>query len=167
MYGGGVVVASITNVIQQDRVQRRISKRIDGFRHTGTSGLDRDVIILVKVNTGMLYGSIFSVTKKFFFDAHVATANDMLSILPSAVAECLTLSLMRFFNPLTATATARRREGAAIAAAAASSIAESAPVATAGRGGRSLGAGPIIPASKSLSGGRVGVMTKITYTTGG
>jgi len=164
LYGGGVVVASITNVFQKDRVQRRIGKRIDRLRHTGSSGLDWDIVILVKIDTGMLYGSVFSVTKKFLFDAHVTTANDMLSVFPNTIPECLTLTayMMRFFSPLTTTATAGRRETAA-----ASPIAESTPVATAGWGRRGLGACPIIPASKSLSGGRIDMMTKNTYTTGG
>jgi hypothetical protein len=166
LYGGGVVVASKTNVFQKDRVQRRIGKRIDRLRHTGSSGLDRDIVVLVKINTGMLNGSVFSVTKKFFFDAHVTTANDMLSVFPNTIPECLTLTacMMRFFSPLTTTTptTTGRRETAA-----ASPIAESTPVATAGWGRRSLGACPIIPASKPLSGGRIDMMTKNTYTTGG
>jgi len=164
LYRGGVVVASITNVLQKDGVQRRVGKCINRLRHTGSSGLDRYVVVFVEIDTGMLCGRVFSITEKFFFDAHVTTANDMFSIFPNTIPECLTLTacMMRFFSPVTTTSTAGRRETTA-----ASPIAESTPVTTAGRGRRSLGACPIIPASKSLSKGELDVMTKNTYTTGG
>jgi hypothetical protein len=143
LYGGWVVVARIRNVLQKYRVQRRIGKSIDGIRYTSSGGFDRDIVILVKVDTGVLHRCVLSVTEKFFFDTLVASADDMLSILPGTktVHVTLTTSMMGFFSPLTPT-TAGGRE----AAAAASPITIASPVATTGRGRRGMGASPIIPA---------------------
>jgi hypothetical protein len=168
LYGGGVAIACIGNILQKHRVQRRIGEGIDGLRHTSSGGLDGDIVVLVKVDTSVLNGCVFGVTEKFFFGAHVASADNMLSVFPGTIAERLTLrpSVMGFFNPVTTSPTGRR-ECAAIAAAASSPVTETSSVATTGWGRRGLGAGPIIPTLKSLSGGKSFMMTNTTYTTGG
>jgi hypothetical protein len=169
LYGGGVIVSCISNIFQKDGVQGRIGKRRNGLRNTSASGFDRDVVIFVKVDTSVLYGSVFGITKELLFHTHVATANDMFAVFPGAHTEGFALGtcVVGFFSPMTTTpattSAARRREGTAVAATA-SSITVASPITTAGggRGSGSLGAGPIIPASKSLSVGR-GMMIKKKY----
>lgn len=57
---GGSSVSSVTNVLQKDRVDRRVGELDDGLGHTVTGSLDRDIGVLVEVDTARLYNQQLS-----------------------------------------------------------------------------------------------------------
>lgn len=93
--GGGSSIHGKANVFQEDRVQRRAGERKDRLRHTSTSRLNRDVVVFLEVDASVLLRRVISVAIKLLLHAHVAPANDVLSVFPGTIAKSLTRSGLR------------------------------------------------------------------------
>lgn len=156
-------VPSIPDVFQQDRVQRRVGELSNGLRDAGTGGFDGDVVVLLKVNTGVLLGRILGVTEELFFGAEVTSADDVLPVPPGTEAGGLALgaSVVRLVDPSSASTTGSR-ECTVVGAVSAtgSSITKASSVATADWG---RGRCPIIPTFNSLSTGMISAAKKKRY----
>lgn len=81
---------SVTDVLEKHRVQGGIRERVDGLRHTSTSRLNGNVVVLLKVYAGVLLGWIIRLAEEFLLHAIVAAAGDVLTVLPDPEAEGLT-----------------------------------------------------------------------------
>lgn len=80
--GGRAGVASIADVLQEDRVEGRRSKCRHWLWDRSTCRLDGNVVVFFEVDTGVLLGRIGNVTEELFLDAHVACADNVLAIAP-------------------------------------------------------------------------------------
>lgn len=85
MDGGRGVVTSAGNILQENGVERGTRETSDGVWNPGTGSLDGDVVVLFKIDTGVLLGGVIGVTKKLFLQTLVTPAYDMGSVLPSTV----------------------------------------------------------------------------------
>ena len=79
-------IGGITDVLEEDGVEGRAGEAENRLRDAGASGLDGDVVVFLKVDTGVLLGLVgFAV--ELLFEAGVASADDVLAIAPGAEAE--------------------------------------------------------------------------------
>jgi hypothetical protein len=66
-------------------VQGRGRELIDRLRRVTTRGLDWDVVVLLKVDAGLLLGGVVDNTKEFTLETRVRRARNVLAIAPLAV----------------------------------------------------------------------------------
>lgn len=82
----GDLVASELDVLAQMLIQGRSGKLENRLRDIVTGSLDRDVIVLLEVDTGVLLGGIIDGTEQLPLNARVGRAGDVLAVTPLAVA---------------------------------------------------------------------------------
>ena len=85
MDGGRDVVTSVGDVLQENRVERRVREGTNGIRNTGAGSLNGDIVILFEVYTGVLLGGVVGFTKELLLQTNVAPACDVVSVPPSTV----------------------------------------------------------------------------------
>lgn len=96
---------------------------MDGLGDVTTRSLDRDVVVLLKVDTGVLLGRIVGSTKKLALDTDVLGARNVLSVPP--------LSISRAASSVATTAVATFMTSSAATARVASATAPAATTTTA------------------------------------
>jgi hypothetical protein len=101
---GWLLVTGELDVAQQMLIERRVLEASDWVWDILTRGLDRDVVVLVEVDAGLLLGGIVWHTIQLALGAWVCWARDVLAI-----------------NPLAITGARRRTAGASVAASSTSS----------------------------------------------
>ena len=83
MDGGGGVVTSVGNILQENGVEGGVTEGSDGIWNSSAGSLDGDIVVLFEVYTGVLLGRIVGFTKKFLLQTNVTAARDVVSIPPS------------------------------------------------------------------------------------
>lgn len=78
---GGRIVREL-DVVEQDGVDGRRRELGQRIGNTGTGGLDGNIGVLVKVDTGRLVDPIVDFTVKFLLHPHVPVTSDMFPVLP-------------------------------------------------------------------------------------
>lgn len=79
-------VGGVSDVLEEDGVEGRAGEAENRLRNAGACGLDGDVVVFLKVDTGVLLGLIgFAI--ELLFETGVAGADDVLAIAPGAEAE--------------------------------------------------------------------------------
>jgi hypothetical protein len=73
-------------------VQGRVAEGKDRLRHVLARGLNRDVVVLLKVDTGVLLGWIIGGTEELALKARVGRARHVFSILPATIPRAPSLS---------------------------------------------------------------------------
>lgn len=86
MDGGWCSVARVAYILQKDWVQGGTCEGNDRLWNAGAGRLDRDIIVLFEVDTGMLFGGIFSITVQLLFKARITPPDDVLTVPPDAKA---------------------------------------------------------------------------------
>lgn len=66
-------------------IQRRGGELVDGLGNIVAGSLDRDVVVLLEVDTGVLLGRVVRGTEKLTLDTGVSRAGDVLSVAPLAI----------------------------------------------------------------------------------
>lgn len=84
--GGGDLVAGHLDVLAEVFVQRRSCELVNRFGNVTTRSLDRNVVVLLEVDSGVLLGRVIGGTKKFALDTGVSRSGNVLSIAPLSVA---------------------------------------------------------------------------------
>lgn len=150
LHGSGIGVTSETDVLEEDRVQRRRGENGDGLRNVLASRLDRNVVIFFEVDTGVLLRGILSVAKELLLDAHVALSDDVLAVFPDTEPESLP-GLGRRRRPVRggagaapASTSARGRGEPSASAASSVRVAIRSTVTATGRRGRGAGISPAV-----------------------
>ena len=95
MDGGGGVVTSVGNILQENGVEGGIPKSSDGIWNSSAGGLDGDIVVLFEIDTGVLLGRVVGFTKKFLLQTDATPSYDVVSVPPSTVTR-------RWFTPSTA-----------------------------------------------------------------
>jgi hypothetical protein len=67
-------------------VERRVRETSNGLGDTLARGLNRDVIVLLEVDTGLLLRRVVGDTVKLALDTGVGRTGDVLAILPLSIA---------------------------------------------------------------------------------
>ncbi len=93
-------VHGIADIFEEDCVERGRSEGNDWLWNRSASRFYGDIIVLFKVDTGVLLGGIRRVTKELLLEAHVAPTDDMMTVFPYSNAEILTR--LRGLRPVTA-----------------------------------------------------------------
>jgi len=62
--GGRGVVTSAGNILQENGVERGVGEGSNGIRNPGTGSLNRDIVVLFEIDTGVLLRGIVGVAKK-------------------------------------------------------------------------------------------------------
>jgi hypothetical protein len=83
--GSWHLVTSKLNVADKVIVQGRVGKRKDRIRDVLSGSLNGDVIILLEVDTCVLFGRIVWGTEKFTLDTGVRGAGNVLSVFPLTI----------------------------------------------------------------------------------
>lgn len=78
--GGGLVVSSKLDVSQQVLLEGRRGESVDGLGHVVTGGLDGNLVVVIKVDTGGLESLVVSNAEDFNLGSLVPGAGDMLTI---------------------------------------------------------------------------------------
>jgi hypothetical protein len=65
-------------------IQRGVAERQDRFRHVTAGGVDRDIVVLLEVDAGVLLARVVGSAKKITLEAGVASTNDVLALNPPA-----------------------------------------------------------------------------------
>jgi hypothetical protein len=139
------------NVLEEDRVQRRARELIHRVRHTSSSSLDGDIVVLLKVDTRLLLGWVTDLAVQLLLHAGVTRTCDVLAVLPDTEAGRLTLASAAAATTSTAVATTTTAAVATGAGAAIAPVAAATSTAPAvGTDGRFAGKGAAI----SSTGGR-------------
>jgi hypothetical protein len=79
------VVASGGNIVQKNGVERRAREGGKGLWNSSTGSLDGNIVVLLEINTGVLFGRVVGVAEKFLLQKVAARANNVSPILPSTV----------------------------------------------------------------------------------
>ena len=95
MDGGGCVVTSVGDVLQENGVEWGAPKGSNGVWNSGAGSLDGDIVVLFEIDTGVLLGRVVGFTKELLLQTNAAPAYDVVSIPPSTVTG-------RWFAPSTA-----------------------------------------------------------------
>ena len=83
---GRDLVARQLDVQEQVRIQRRVRELVDRFGHLVSRGFNRDVVVLLKVDSGLLLGRVVRNTEQLTFKTLVGRPWSMLAIFPLAIA---------------------------------------------------------------------------------
>jgi hypothetical protein len=90
-------------------IQRRSGELVDGLGDVTTRSFDRDVVVLLKVDTGVLLGRIVGSTKKLTLDTGVWGAGNVLSVPPLSISRAASsLATTAVATFITTTTTAAR-----------------------------------------------------------
>jgi hypothetical protein len=66
------------------RIQRGVAERQDRLRHVTTGGVDRDIVVLLEVDAGVLLARVVGSAKEITLEARVASTDDVLALNPPA-----------------------------------------------------------------------------------
>lgn len=102
-------------------VKGRCAEVVNSLGYIATRGLDRDVIVLLEVDTGLLFGRVVDNAKQFTLETCVGRASNMLAVMPSSIARAASTIAATLATALTT---------AALAAIVASSLATTATAAS-------------------------------------
>ncbi|GKT40846.1 uncharacterized protein ColSpa_01026 [Colletotrichum spaethianum] len=90
--GGGNLVASHLDVADEVVVERGVGEGEDGLRDVVSRSLDGDVVVLLKVDTGLLLGCVVDTSaEELALDTGVGRAGNVLAVAPLAVAGATSL----------------------------------------------------------------------------
>ncbi|TFB02208.1 hypothetical protein CCMA1212_005838 [Trichoderma ghanense] len=81
----GHLVAGHLNVAAQVLVQRGGGELVDGLGDVTARGFDGDIVVLLKVDTGVLLGRVVGSAKELALDTRVRRARDVLAVSPLSV----------------------------------------------------------------------------------
>jgi len=125
--GGRDLVARELNVADKVVVERRVGEGGDGLGNALTAGLDRDIVVLLEVDTAVLDVGVVGDTEQLALNTRVGRTGDVLAVFPLAVARTaglLTTALARVAVGVSVKAVAASgSEGGSAAPAAAGSTA--------------------------------------------
>ena len=79
---GGDLVAGQLNVGEQVGIQRRMAEGQDGLRHIMARGGDRDVVVLLEVDAGVLLARVLGGAEEVQLQAGVGGTDDVLALNP-------------------------------------------------------------------------------------
>jgi hypothetical protein len=79
------LVVSELNVLQQVVVKRGVGEPKDGLGDIVSRGLDRDIIVLLEVDTGLLLGGIIQNTEELALHTGVGGSGDVLAVSPLSI----------------------------------------------------------------------------------
>ena len=85
MDGRRGVVASVGNIFQKNGVKRGVGEGGKGFWNSGTGSFDGNIVVLLEINTGVLFGGVVEVAKKLLLQRVAARTNNVSPVLPSTV----------------------------------------------------------------------------------
>jgi hypothetical protein len=83
--GGGNFVVSELNVLQQVLVERGVGELEDRLRDIVSRGLDWNIIILLEVDTGLLFGGVIQDAEELTLKTWVGRAGDVFALSPLSV----------------------------------------------------------------------------------
>jgi hypothetical protein len=82
----------VLDVLDQVVVQGRVGEGQNGFRDVLAGGFNRDIIVLLKVDTAVLLGWIIGGSEELSLKTRVNGAWDVLSVSPLAVTRALSIA---------------------------------------------------------------------------
>lgn len=86
LHRSGDLVVSQFDVAAQVLIEGRCGELVDGFGNVVSGSLDRDVIVLLEVDAGVLLGRIVGSTEELTLNARVGGTRNVLSIAPLTIA---------------------------------------------------------------------------------
>jgi len=85
-------IARVVDVIQKNWIEGGIGESRDRLRDAGASCLDGYIIILFKVDSGVLLGRIIRFTEELLLEAGVTRTNDVLGVFPVSQTGLVTIT---------------------------------------------------------------------------
>lgn len=106
--GSRDLVAGHLNVAAKVLIQRRSGELVDRLGDVTTRGFDRDIVVLLKVDTGVLLGRIVGSAEELTLDTGVGGTRNVLSVPPLSVSRAAsrvaTTTVAAFISGTAATA---------------------------------------------------------------
>jgi hypothetical protein len=83
---------SVVDVLQENRVEGWVSESSYRLWYASAVCLDRDIVVLFEVNSGVLLRGIIRLAIELLLHAHVASTRNVLSVLPHTVTKGFSLT---------------------------------------------------------------------------